>query len=192
MKLKICGLTREEDVSLAVAIGASYLGFIFVKDTPRAMDLDKASDLIKDIPQSKHPVAVILHDDSRAQEYLDRGFHYLQVIGGLVSGIDREKQIPVYPVSAEKAEGKDDPELKLFDTQVKGQLGGTGKQFDLSLLNGALEPYFVAGGFKPGNLEEVKKLNPFAIDVSSGLEKEERIKDPEKVKKFVKELWETK
>jgi len=191
MKLKICGLTCEEDVQLAVDCGASYLGFIFVENTPRAMELEKASQLLRNVPEHVHPVAVILNQDPKAKEYLTRGFHYLQVIGGVIEGVDRTKQIPVYHVAGEVPEGKNDPELKLFDTKVGAAHGGTGQRFDLSLLEGVKEPYFVAGGFRPGNLQEVKELQPFAVDVSSGLEVRPRIKDPEKIKAFVTELWET-
>ncbi len=190
MKLKICGLTRKEDVLLAVENGATYLGFIFVADTPRALSLEEACQLIQDLPEGVHPVAVVLNEDPRAKEYLEKGFHFLQVHGGLIKDVDRDKQIPVYHVGGEAPEGKNDTALKLFDTRSGKAHGGTGKQFDLRLLAGAKEPYIVAGGFRPGNLDEVKALQPFAVDVSSGLEAKPRIKDPEKIKAFAEELWE--
>jgi len=178
--IKICGLTREEDVRAAVAMGADMLGFIHVPRSSRFVPEDRLAALLAAAGTVK-TVVVVQNESPQQLTHLRHSFqfhsfqfhgdephHYCSRFGGY----------PVVHVVAGQAPAIPKSELFLLDTAVGGQRGGSGKTFDWSLLDQVEGNYLVAGGLKPDNVGElVGRYQPWGIDVSSGIEAEPGIKD---------------
>jgi phosphoribosylanthranilate isomerase len=196
-KVKICGITNLADAQTAVAAGADALGFNFYEKSPRYISIKKAAEISKQLPPFVMRVGVFV--DAEADFILraiaEVGLTLLQFHGdeppefctqfGLMSmkafRIRDEKsleEIPNYQTDA-----------FLLDAHSKSGLGGTGEKFNWDLAIEAQKfgkPIFLAGGLTPENVAEaVKKVRPFAVDVSSGVESVPGKKDHAKVKSFI-------
>jgi phosphoribosylanthranilate isomerase len=203
--VKICGLTRVEDAVLALELGASFLGLILTKKSPRHLPLEKALELVGEVRRQFGDeirfVGVYVKESteeiSRADDQL--GLFGLQVHGCLD---DLKKHFPserLFPATGirneEDAErltalGREHPAC-VADAFSAHQAGGTGKVFDHRFV----QPFFsrckvfLAGGLSPDNIEEVvEKLAPgpfpYALDLSSGVEAEPGVKSHEKMRLF--------
>ena len=191
-EIKICGLTREEDVDAAVAMGATMLGFIHVPDTPRFSDIARLKELL---PRAAGKAKTVLVVQDLPDTQLDRlrselNFDLFQFHGQEPEGhLARWKG---YKVIHMRGGAPDPGELArygtpfLLDTQVRGQKGGTGKTFDWTILPDVEGDFLVAGGLTHENVAQlITQYQPWGVDVSSGVEASPGQKDHTKLQQFI-------
>jgi phosphoribosylanthranilate isomerase len=208
VSVKICGLTREADVDMAVAAGADMIGVVIVETSPRFVDFDKAQALIRRAAELGAEPWVVA---TMAVPWLDRLVQETPEIGavqlhgkegpGQVAAFARKHQlVPVIkamgierPRDLAEAEEFDAADAFLFDAKPpKGALreGGHGRSFDWSILKGFRvndhEDWTLSGGLTPENVAEAIRLSGAgAVDVSSGVEASPGVKDAVKVEAFI-------
>ncbi|HEY3780570.1 MAG TPA: phosphoribosylanthranilate isomerase [Fimbriimonadaceae bacterium] len=196
-RVKICGLTRREDVELAIELGASAVGFIFEPTSKRY--LKTVPEWLCELPPYVSRVAVYgLVPDF----FNETQFESIQASGWMDPLAQDEicRRIEVVRVKpgenpkviADRAQHA----VALFlDTYVEGSYGGTGKAVDWDLAAEVVKisrkPVILAGGLTPDNVAEaIRKVRPYAVDVSSGVESSPGVKDPEKMRAFFKAVSE--
>lgn len=205
VKVKICGITREENLEAAVNAGADAVGFVVgVPSSPRNLSPERAAELVKRVPVFTKTVLVLVPEDvdEMVETYETIRPDVLQIHGegtpnanvlkrmmpgvGLIKGISPE---PDRLMKAAEETGAYD--TLLLDTFVPGKHGGTGVQRDWgmsAMLREAIHPkrMILAGGLNPVNVEEaIRVVKPYAVDVSSGVESRPGLKDPDKIASFV-------
>jgi phosphoribosylanthranilate isomerase len=193
-KIKLCGLSRPQDIETANQLKPDYIGFIFAPKSRRYVPPERAAQLRALLDPKISAVGVFVHETlETVADLLSRGIIDIAQLHG---GEDEDY------IAALRAR-TDKPLIQAFrvDTQEDVQraqrssadfvlldagTGGTGTCFDWSLIQSLERPYFLAGGLGPENVADaVKTLRPFAVDVSSGIETD-GVKDPEKMKDFVR------
>ena len=195
IRVKICGLTRVEDVQAAVRAGADAIGFVFTA-SPRRISVETAIRLSSYVPAGVSRVGLFLDQDrSEIQRVVDSvALDILQFHGS-----ESEKQCSLYglpwlkAVAMENAESvrhaeRDFPGAAglLLDSHSKGGRGGSGESFDWSLSKPVAKAIWLAGGLNPNNVGlAIQTVRPFAVDVSSGVETEPGIKDAALMNAFV-------
>lgn len=203
-EVKICGLTRMEDVVRAQTEGATYLGFIIEATSPRKLILADAADLIKGV--SIHTVAVTVDpDDKLVAGIKAAGFTHIQLHGSETlartadiskTGLTVIRSAPIATADDAKVatEYSGAADLVLFDAKPpKGsdQRGGHGLSFDWSVLRAAPTPkrFILAGGLTPKTVAEaVRQTRAPIVDVSSGVEAAPGIKDAALITAFMESL----
>ena len=194
-RIKICGLTRLEDVRVAVEAGADAIGLVFYPPSPRYVDLDKAAELARAVPPFVTIVGLFVNaDPALVRETLAVvPIHLLQFHGDEDEAYCRQFDRP-YMKAARVRPGMDlvqyaaafpSAQAILLDAFVDG-FGGGGKVFDWSLIPPALgKPLVLSGGLDAANVgEAIVRVRPAAVDVSSGVEAAKGIKDAEKIRAF--------
>ena len=194
-RVKICGLTRLEDVLVAVEAGADAIGLVFYPPSPRYVDLDKAAELARAVPPFVTIVGLFVNaDPALVRETLAVvPIHLLQFHGDEDEAYCRQFDRP-YMKAARVRPGMDlvqyaaafpSAQAILLDAFVDG-FGGGGKVFDWSLIPSALgKPLVLSGGLDAANVgEAIVRVRPAAVDVSSGVEAAKGIKDAEKIRAF--------
>ena len=195
--IKICGLTREEDVRALEGPGIDFAGFIFVPGTPRFLDPVRAAKLTGLVPRGVRRVGVFLDErPETVRRIADAcGLDLLQFHGSESPGYCEQFGLPYFktvrvlgPIEIDRLRAYR-PEAFLLDTFTTRQAGGTGRTFDWSLAREAAEAglkFILAGGLNPGNVAQaIGEARPWGVDVSSGVESAPGIKDPQKLKSFV-------
>lgn len=195
-RIKICGLTRIDDLQQAVHAGADALGLVFYPPSPRFVDLQTAARLARAIPPFVSIVGLFVNADPAVVRATLAAvpIHLLQLHGDEDETYCRQFDRP-YIKAARVRPGMDlvqyaaafpSAQAILLDAFVDGY-GGGGKVFDWSLVPPALDrPLIVSGGLDADNVgEAVRRLRPAAVDVSSGVEVGKGIKDAEKMRAFV-------
>lgn len=193
-RVKICGLTRPEDVDAAVAAGADFLGFNLWRGSSRRLEPPAARRLVERVPASVIPVGVFVHGafwDPSVAEFTRVA--WVQVHAAPDTWTPKRFTRPVVravpiatgtPVGPEHLTGAD---YWIVDTAQRGH-GGGGKSFDWSLAQ-ALAGHrrvFLAGGLDPENVAgAVRTLRPYAVDVASGCESAPGKKDAGRMRAFV-------
>lgn len=195
-RIKICGITREQDLQAAVAAGADAVGFVFYPRSPRHLDIERAAALVRQVPPfvtrvglfvnpdphllaatlAAVPVDLIQYQGDEAPEFCERfGRPYVKV-ARMRPGLDLVEFARAYP----SARGL------LLDAYVDSY-GGAGQTFDWSLVpKGLPVPVVVAGGLTVDNVgSAIRQLRPWGVDVSSGVEAAKGIKDAGKINAFV-------
>jgi phosphoribosylanthranilate isomerase len=203
--VKICGLTREEDLAVAMNMGADAVGFLVgVPESPRNLTLKRAKKLLSSVPVFVDKVVVT---PSKSFEWLLEVNNMLKPSAIQIHGkkIDSKKieesiqdtmLIKTIYVTESTLNEKTIKDLKKFDAILldsfsKNQYGGTGKVHDWKLsrkIKEALEPIpvILAGGLTPNNVKEaILTVKPYAVDVASGIEINPGIKDHKKIKAFI-------
>ncbi len=199
-RVKICGITNEVDAGRAARLGASAVGFVFYKKSPRFLSPFKAKKIIETLPPFVSPVGVFVnHNLGAIRDIIGHtGIHAVQLHGDedphFCSRLRRYnvKVIKVFRVG-EGFNPKDVEAFKvdafLFDTADKDQYGGTGKTFDWQFLHEIKSlnvPIILSGGLNASNvIEPVNALKPYAVDVSSSIEEAPGKKDGKKMKEFI-------
>ena len=191
-KVKLCGLMRKEDVEAACALEADYIGFILAKGFRRSVDPEMVRRWCDDVGQETKKVGVFVNDDiERIISIAGEGtIDAIQLHGNEDSEFIRQLKektdkiiIKAFTIKSEEdiAKAEDsDADIVLLDSGT-----GTGKRFDTSLIKGISRDYILAGGLDPDNVAEaVKGLQPYGVDVSSGIETDGK-KDPIKMQAFV-------
>ncbi len=199
VKIKICGITGIDDALAATDAGADALGFNFYKKSPRYVEPARAAEIISQLPPFVMPVAVFVNE--REEKIRDvmftTGIKVLQFHGD-----ERPEFCARFASRTIKAfQVKDKESLKqmvhyhvsalLLDSYREDVRGGTGATFDwhLAVVAKTFGRVILAGGLTPSNVAEaVKLVQPYAVDVAGGVEKEKGIKDHAKMKKFVSEV----
>ncbi len=185
-KVKICGITNLEDALLAKELGADFLGFILYPKSKRYISLENALDIKKHI---KIPgVAVIVNEPLERVKELLNHFDFVQLHGDEDCAFNiSDRIIKVFRVKDElpHIEPCWDKNMLLFDT-LSNQYGGTGESFDWSILTSLKRDFFVSGGLNENNIDNLKSLKPYGVDVASGVEKSPGKKDPYKLEIFIK------
>lgn len=196
-RVKICGLTRPEDVREAAWLGADALGFVFYAKSPRAVSVDQAAALVRAIPAfvttvglfvdpGEEEVRAVLeqvpldllqfHGDEPPAFCARFGRPYLKAVR-VQPGVD----LVQYAAAYRDAAGL------LLDAYVPGVPGGTGQRFDWDLIPEALPlPVVLAGGLEPDNVADaIARVRPWAVDVSGGVEAAKGIKDHARMAAFI-------
>ena len=194
MKVKICGITTVEDGLLCAGEGADMLGFVLYPGSKRFIPLERAAEIIRQLPTEVANVAVVVNPGHEEIDGLvsSRVFDMIQLHGEESPGFCAAVTLPV--IKAFRVHpGFDFAEVEtyggitpLFDSYSKEERGGTGKGFDHSLIPPRFAGKFIlSGGLSIDNVvEAVRKTEPLAIDLSSSLELSPGEKDPLKVKRF--------
>ncbi len=194
-KIKICGLTRRDDVLQAAELGADLLGFVFAK-SPRRVTPERVVEISAGLPKEILKVGVFV--DASLAEVKDVaafcGLDVLQLHGAEDSDYCRAlnsfKLLKVVRLGV----GRNLPDSSLssywatlFDTWLPDQAGGGGKVFDWrQVLPWSGRRFFLAGGLTPENVgRAIAMTKPFGVDVSSGVEISPGIKDATKIRKFI-------
>ncbi len=194
-KIKLCGLSREEDIKAANILMPDFIGFVFAEKSKRFISGDKAVTLKKILDPKILSAGVFVDEKIEiVAEYLENNLIDLAQLHGnedeiYIKNLRKFTDKPIIKAFKIKNEKNLlEAEKSTADYVLLDAGAGDGKIFDWSLIKNFNRPYFLAGGLNPENVAEaVKKLNPFAVDVSSGIEVN-LIKDPEKMKKFVKKV----
>lgn len=204
VRVKICGLTREEDVDAAVNAGADAVGFIvgFPK-SPRNLSLNRAAALMSRVPPFVTPVLVTTSEvvSRRAPELRRMVLGAIQLYGDVAEPGSLRRSLRV-PLIRPHLVGKDNLakvraeasgyDAILSDTYRRGLEGGTGQVSDWRLcafLRRAIAPLplILSGGLNPENVADaIRVVRPFAVDVSSGVESTPGIKDHSKINEFIR------
>ena len=197
MKIKICGLKRNEDIEYVNEALPDYIGFVFSKSR-RQVTLQQAYDLKRDLNSRIKSVGVFVNEpQDMIAELAKNGIIDLAQLHGNEDNVyisklrektdGKVKIIKAISISNEFSIdqiNEIDADLFLLDNGS----GGTGKAFDYSLIkNKVNDRIFLAGGINAGNIKNAVSLNPYCIDVSSGAESD-GIKDREKIIKLVRSI----
>ncbi len=189
VRVKVCGITREEDALLAAELGADALGFVFHRASPRYITPREAGRIIQSLPPFLATVGVFVDAPLEEVESVieQSGLSVVQLHG-------REPpefctRLAVKVIKALRVKGNTLPsgidryrvDALLLDTYREGLPGGTGTVFPWEVAREA-KAYgrlILAGGLHPGNVREaVERVGPYAVDVSSGVEASPGRKDP--------------
>jgi len=188
MKVKICGITRAEDAQLAIELGADYLGFIFVRESPRYVTPERALECGGNasafqrvgVFRNAHPEEILRTVEAAKLDLVQ--IHGTFLRHPPPANRQPPPVIQAFHVRDTLPDATTDADYILFDTG-----GGTGRTFDWNLLATypRTKPFFLAGGITPENVASaIAKTNPYAIDVASGVESRPGIKDPDKLKRL--------
>ncbi len=198
-RFKFCGLKTEDDVRLAVELGAAAVGFVLSK-SPRQIDPELCARLCKLVPENVCTHAVFGPDDPQEIR------HMMQASGADVAQVHGPEGDPAYwnalegiplirsyrvkdrGVLAQLAKNHGKPkDTFLLDAYVAGVAGGTGQKFDWDVAReaAAYGRVILAGGLNPGNVAEaIHAAHPWMVDVSGGIEIEKGVKDHGLMREF--------
>ena len=201
MRVKLCGVTRPADRDVAVAAGADAVGFVsgVPVETPRALSAERAADLVAGLEPFVTSVLVTVPET--VGDAIDRqetvGADIVQVHGDLTPGelrrldagvaasvivaVDTDTDVDRYAAAADAL---------LVDSTTESGMGGTGETHDWERTRDLAAtvdvPVVLAGGLTPGNVREaIETVDPFAVDVSSGIEHAPGQKEHDAVRSFV-------
>lgn len=204
-RIKICGLTREQDIEAAVAAGVDAIGFVFYPKSKRCLTPTRAAQLRRTVPAFVDVVALFVNPDpSEVQAVQDEvepellQFHgdespqdcgryshrFLRAFRAGAPGLDTAENLATYCRAFGEAAGW------LFDSYSAGY-GGSGHGFDYSLLDEVRadpvsRPLILSGGLNGDNVgQAIERVRPWGVDVSSGVELEQGIKSSDRISVFV-------
>lgn len=207
-RIKICGLTRPQDIEVVNEVLPDYIGFVFWEKSKRNITKEKARQLKGQLDRRIKAVGVFVDADIEfvadlincdiidiAQLHGEENDEYIKQLRKRVENTSESEK------SSKSENTSKTPIIKAFNINFPGALEkaeissadyvmldpgkGSGITFDWSSVKSFDRPYFLAGGLNPENVDSViKTLQPFAVDVSSGVETD-GVKDAEKIRKFV-------
>lgn len=191
MRVKICGITNKEDAHNATKAGASALGFVFYKPSPRYIEPKEALKIVNSLPPFVQSVALFVNEttDFINQVCKDSKMQLAQIIDD--KNIVDYENLEVKYLKVLRVKTKEDlinleNNYYLVDAFVE-EFGGAGKRLALEWFKDIdCSKFILAGGLSSENLKELNGFNFFAVDVSSAVEKQKGIKDREKMVEFVK------
>ncbi len=195
--VKICGITRIDDGISAARAGAAAIGLVFYDKSPRHVELGVARDISRALPPFVSAVGLFVNPEREQVEKAIASVHLdlLQFHGDEPESFCSSFRIP-YIKAARVKPGLDLVQYAadyasakgiLLDAFVEGVAGGTGRVFDWSLIPRNLPlPVILSGGLDPGNVADaIRSVDPWAVDVSSGVESSKGIKDAARIAAFM-------
>lgn len=197
VKVKICGITNVEDGIAAANAGADALGFIFFQQSPRYVPIETAATIMRDLPAMIVKVGLFVDAEEEVvyRAIRECGLNLLQFHGAespeycVQFGLMSMKAFQVRDAESLARVSDFKTDAWLLDSYSPGKLGGTGGKFNWDLAIEARKlgrPIFLAGGLTPENVAEaVRHVEPYAVDVSSGVEISPGKKDHGKVEAFI-------
>ena len=189
--IKICGIRRADDLECAIEHGADFIGFVFVKSSPRYIDAKSVASLVCSIPDKIKTVAVMQHATQSSLDSILKDFRpsYIQTDADDFASLNLPTDIKKIKVYREEQNFDfsivDDKSLALLE----GPVSGSGELVNRDFLRKACEKkrLMVAGGLSPDNIQNIlEEVNPYGVDVSSGVESERGNKSKEKIIQFNK------
>lgn len=197
-RIKICGITRSEDAKTAANLGVDALGFIFVKKSPRYIDPQTARTIINKLPPFISRVGVFIDEPIEKIIEICNTAHIDTV---QLHGSESPKYCASLPFPVIKVISiKDDTDISIIDTYAtsgilldtwhSGMAGGTGKTFNWKIARQACsrnDRIILAGGLGPSNIEDaLQSVQPWGVDINSGVEIKPGIKNPHKMRDLVR------
>ncbi len=199
IKVKVCGITSLPDAMAAAEMGADALGFIFYQKSPRFIGLERAREIISSLPPMVKAVGVFVNEEMETVKKTGEfcGLDLFQLHGEESPGFCKSLE----PRSLKAIRVKDEARAEdihpykgsvrgiLLDTWSEDARGGTGKTFNWEIARSVVKeldlPVILAGGLNPQNIREaVTRVNPYAVDVGSGVEKAPGVKDHKLLEEF--------
>ena len=197
MKIKICGFTNADNAREASLLGIDAIGLVFYDKSPRHVDVESALEIVNALPPFINRVGLFVNADS---SFIDEVLCEVPLDTLQFHGDESVLECTQYAMPFIKAvRVNQDTNLTqmaddyhqasglLLDAFNRDAYGGTGKAFDWSLAKVDIDlPIILAGGLNPDTVAEaIKQVNPYAVDVSSGVESEPGMKDIVKIKQFI-------
>lgn len=206
-RVKICGITRPQDLQAAVEAGADALGFVFAARSRRVLEPEQAAALVAEVPAFVSRVGLFMDQEAaEVARILDRvALNLLQFHGSEDVAYCRQFGLPYMKALGmaawagpgvanvglalqQAAQEFSDAAALLLDSHGSGEEGGTGRRFDWALVPRLNRPVVLAGGLTPDNVREaVRQVRPWAVDVSSGVEDAPGVKNAHKMQLFISE-----
>ncbi len=207
LKIKICGLKNIQTIDHCINKGVNYFGLIFYKKSPRYVNIDLALKLLNHTKYKNISAVGVFVDEpiSNLKDIIIKtNLNYIQLHGKedneYIKNLKNNFDLKI--IKCLKIENKNDlkkmneftnADYYLFDYKSeKHELpGGNAKSFNWSLIKGEKinKPWFISGGININNIEEIrKKLSPYGIDISSGVEEKPGIKSMNKISKLIEKL----
>ena len=198
-RVKICGITRRQDAEFAIENGADALGLVFYAASPRAVTIAQAKEIVANIPPFISIVALFVDADPQQvhecinalpidvlQFHGDESAAYCEQFGKTyLKAIRMREDVDLLSLTNEYSTAS----ALLLDTYQAGVPGGTGQVFDWSLIQKINKPIILAGGLDSKNVARaIKQVQPYAVDVSGGVEQSKGIKDQQKISTFMQEV----
>lgn len=197
VKVKICGITSADDALAAVEAGADAIGFMFYAPSPRCVRFERAAKIIHELPPFVARVGVFVNptEEEVRRAIAECGIDTLQFHGEEPPefcrrfGLKTIKAFRIRDRESLQATVAYPDQAWLLDSFVAGKPGGTGEVFNWEIAREATQRsrrVILAGGLTPENAAEaVRKVQPYGLDVSSGVESSPGKKDPAKVRAFI-------
>ncbi len=202
-RVKICGITSSDDAQLAVDAGVDAIGLVFYEKSPRfvtnalaaeislfvpafvsrvALFKDAEKQMIESVLQQVEIDLIQFHGSETAAFCEQFGRPYIKALGMKAPECDADYLI-------KSAEEYQSAKALLLDGHAPGEAGGSGETFDWSVITTIKKPVILAGGLTTENVKQaIEVAQPFAVDVSSGVEKTPGIKDKEKIAAFMQQV----
>ena len=206
-RVKICGITRPADARLAAQLGADALGLVFYAGSKRAVSIEQAQQIRAVVPAFVSLVGLFVNPTQKQVESVLADVHLdcVQFHGDETPAFCASFGVPyVKALRMAPSLGTADDVLTLIEQYATAsgilldawdplQAGGTGKQFDWSLAAQCVQqselPIILAGGLEAGNAAlAIDQVRPWALDLSSGVESEPGLKDPQRLTAFFDEV----
>ncbi|MDP3479059.1 MAG: phosphoribosylanthranilate isomerase [Desulfoprunum sp.] len=205
-RIKMCGITNIADAEEGIRAGVDALGFIFVQSSPRYIVPEKVKQIVAGLPPFVDLVGVFVDQENvEVQEIIHCcGLSYVQLHGSetpeycsrLADASSPCKIIKAFRVGGQSVPADFTPYQDvvqgfLLDTYAADQVGGTGKTFDWAIIGSLAlgRPIILAGGLTPQNVGvAIKEVQPFAIDINSGVEMHPGCKDYRKLQALLAEV----
>ena len=200
-RVKICGITRVEDALTAVNAGADAIGLVFYAPSPRCVTIAQAQQIVAALPPFVSVVALFVNATTAeiktilAQVPIDIVQFHGDETKAICEQISKQINLPYYKAIRVKAESNllqyvqefASAKALLLDTYTEATFGGTGHVFDWNLIpKNMTKPIILAGGLVPENVAlAITKVQPYAVDVSGGVESAKGIKDAVKIAAFM-------
>ncbi len=194
----MCGMTRSEDIAHAVNLGVDAIGLIFYPESPRAVTIAQASVLLKKLPPFVDAVAVLVNPEPTFVQQIiaELPLQFLQFHGEESAEFCQQFNKPyIKAIQADStqriqqaAQNFSNARALLLDTPSLKLKGGTGISFDWQVVpENLMTPYILAGGLNEENISQaLKACHPYAIDLCSGIECAQGIKDHHKMTQVMK------
>lgn len=202
-RIKICGITRISDALDAVTAGADAIGLVFYQKSPRNVSMEQAAKISKAMPCFVSKVALFVDESPETVKTILKNVDIdcLQFHGSETNEYCKQFGKPfIKAIHAKSKAFLDDQMAKfpdasslLLDTYVADVVGGSGKTFDWGLFNQAkktgISALILAGGLTPENIvNAIETTEPYAVDVSGGVEASKGLKDTQKVNSFIDQV----